>query len=271
MYTKINIPKDSQLIIDKYLFIPKSPIATGYLHLLEHMIIRNNLESLIKESIEFNGYTDDIMAIEIMSKTGFQLISKNFSLHDLNIEKQLILQERFIYPEMDKKSNQILGTIEEINSFNIEALTQNAMNLDIYHIVYGRCDRPFYEDIYLKSIYTDHNHIILDGLPVHIFEIMNSILNEQIFEINYQNNSFTFSDKNKLLKAIYIMYNEKLIKNIFKLYCLNLKEYRVLDDEVCNAIKQKRLVLIDVLKLAEEFDWQQIGNFLKHTPLFYSE
>lgn len=270
MYKKINIPKNNRITIDKYLFIPKSPIDTGYLHLLEHMIIRNNLELLTKESIEFNGYTDDTMSIEIMSKSGIQLIAKKFSPYDLNIEKQLIIKERLIYPEIDKKSNQILGTIDEINSFSVNILNQIIKKLDVYHIVYGPCN-PFYEKIHLKSIYIDNGHVVLDGLPIHIFDIINRILNEQIFKINYQNNSFCFTDKNKLLKAIEVMSNEKLIKNIFKLYYLNMQEYRVLDDEVCSAIQQKRLVLMNILKIAEEFDWQQIGNFLKYTPLFYSE
>lgn len=262
MYQKIEIPIFGNMVIDKYLFIPSKYIDDGYLHLLEHMIIRNNFDALSCNSIEFNGFTTDVMSIEIMSHNGLQLVKRSFLESDLNIEKKLIKKERLVYSLYDEESNRILGTLDDIESFNINNLYESVKNLDVYHIIYSSQIQKI-DDSNSISFKVTRNQIKINGISVYIFEIINNILNDKIFSINYYENSFSFM-KDKKEKAIQLMHRKEIIRNIFTIYYLNLSEYRVLDNEICTAIQQNRFQLMNILKIMENINWEKIGVLLSY-------
>lgn len=263
------IQKRGRIIISKYIIIPNDSVERGYLHLLEHMIIRQNFLLLKEHSIEFNGYTEEgMMTIEIMSNRKIELSLNKFSIDDLRKEILLITQERQSYPTDSILCNKILGSLEDIQQFNLSKLNDLLRKIDIYHIVYSDENINTPQKLCLEKAYIRDKEIILEGIPIHLFSIINKICAKSIFEINYEHNSFYFIDKCNVENAMDIIGDKNKIKNIFKLYCIKLKEYRFLDNEVCEAILNNRIVLVDLLNLVEEIDWDCINHLLEN--IYYS-
>ena len=110
------------IIIDQLIYYPKFDVPTGYLHLLEHILVKQN-RSLIDN---FESNLDIFNAITDIDKMVFLFIHKNelfspkldFKIaifeHTFQLEKEIILEERRLYSNERKEINQIIGSSKDI-------------------------------------------------------------------------------------------------------------------------------------------------------------
>jgi hypothetical protein len=117
----------------------------GYLHLLEHLLIRTNLarlDALAREGSAYNAVTTpDEMALYLLSPAGAEIpttgpwLGQTFSEADFDLERRTILHERALTPEGAPVVDRLLGTRQEIADFRLARLHEVRAAVGDAHVI----------------------------------------------------------------------------------------------------------------------------------------
>ena len=264
------------IIIDQLIYYPKFDVPTGYLHLLEHILVKQN-RSLIDN---FESNLDIFNAITDIDKMVFLFIHKNelfspkldFKIaifeHTFQLEKEIILEERRLYSNERKDINQIIGSSKDIEKFNLNRLKRisNGKNFNLIHIRYNSKNRTNqdYDPIEIKGGFnikwvTNSTFILKKDFNAELFSyylyIFRIACNDFKYNIEQALNTLlvTVENREKFLNLI------KCQNNILTIYKLSLKNLNFRINETIKIYDHFGLIF-DIADSWEKFDWGNITD-----------
>ncbi|MGS6421026.1 hypothetical protein [Enterococcus lactis] len=266
--------------VDQIYIYPQFEILPGYLHLLEHMIIRNNKVELEKYELKnniYNALTDKKKMNFVFIHSNFEEIPISFSIdtffreEDFNTEKKIIIEERKLYPDNYPSVDKILGTEDQIKEFKLSILQNILRNnkFSFIHFNYASCNqkinekRKEYVPISINSIF---NSVIIKSKGYIIlketFVTKLIIYFLRILEFSVMGIKFNIKTEEKRIEVSYYENTDlpKLLakkSQILKRYKIFLNEFRFHNQEMIYLIENFGCV-IEFEKYWEELTWENL-------------
>lgn len=261
--------------VSQLIFYPNKEFHPGYLHLLEHMIIRHKQKEFKKFETDFNIYN----AMTDKKKINFlfihhtplelpvnTIIPTTFSKQNFELEKKIILEERKLYPNEYPLVDDVLGSIEQIKEFDLLLLQKMIQNnqFSTIRLNYSSNNKRYSSNkrithhLDLNNIKKNSNTIILENnmnaeIIVYFLRILTFAIKNFTFRTDYRSNQIVLT----LTKPLEI---DQILKNksqILKKYKLFLEELRFHNQEVVYLLEQFNCIP-NFNKLWEEQPWEKI-------------
>lgn len=277
---KFNFPIKN-ISVDHVYIYPKSELKPGYLHLLEHMLIRTNkklLDQYEQKNNIYNALTDKKKMNFVFVHKGSDklpidfLDNKLFQKDDFNIEKNIIMEERKLYLDNFPSVNEVLGTYNQICEFELDIL-QSILNSNQFSIIHFN---------YSLQSSTEKKTRKIGCFSIHDNDILNSVIKNEkgymllnysvssklivyflrILQITIFNFKANVKQKNNYIEITYSK-NIDLSKlpmqkiQIMRIYKIYLNELRFHSQEMIYLIESFGS-LIEIEKYWEEVPWERL-------------
>lgn len=262
------------VIIERIVINFKGEILNGYLHLLEHLWVRSNklwLDNFERDMNIFNAMTEKNKITFVFIYTGCAVntndlnFNMEFSESDFFLEKNTIQEERKLYTNDVQDVDVILGSLDDINNFDLSVLIKMMKNIK-YDIIRFKFSSKFNDKQMISHVLRgiDKNSINwvsserIQISTLHEYNLLSAIL--KIF--NLTNENFTYTS-NKLYGSYEIIVKSREELNYMILYKDNvLKRYQLLRSNIQLDIEQI-VYLFDLFgfipgisELWNAFDWE---------------
>lgn len=279
------VPYNGNIIVEKYILKPKEDFKRqdGYLHLLEHMLIKENREWFTKlenGNIYFNAVTskETIEFIFFHFKKNIQInfleqLNTIFSIENLELERKTILQEKVWLDNTMQDSTEIktiIGSENDIYSFDLINLNNLKKNLDkVTKITFSNDKKGFLlnkkyicvED-FQKSLvaieksnnYTMNENDLVGKLVIYFFNIVEKVMNDAFeFEVEKKKDCFKIITDRRI---------EKLNKKqVFSRYLILLNNFNFFEKEITFIIETFSAEIENIEELFINTTWELIAEY----------
>lgn len=276
---------NSNMIVEKYIVKPKKKfkLNAGYLHLLEHMIIKENRDWFTKlenEGVYFNAITskETIEFIFFYFNRNIQInllerFDTVFSIENLELERKTILQEKVWLDNTMQDSTEIsaiIGSELAIRSFELSKLNELKNNLDrVTKITFSNNEKEYLlskKHIYVEDFQHDlirmsnnDNHWINENdlagkLLLYFFNIVKIVKKDSVqFKLE------KIEDHFKIITDTAIKKLNK--RQIFSRYLILLNNFKLFEQEMTFIIDNFSAEIENIEELFMDTQWELMTHY----------